>query len=85
MPPGKDVAVAHLLAPSDQQEEAQEARHLAPVAGLGEGHLGDLASLANGTCSSLSTLKSACAHSHQMAIAPCGKGILCDFVKIVDL
>lgn len=39
-----------------------------------EGHLGDLAMMANGSCSTLSTLKSACAHSHQMAIAPCGRG-----------
>ena len=41
-----------------------------------EGHLGDLAMMANGSCSTLSTLKSACAHSHQMAIAPCGRGFL---------
>ena len=41
-----------------------------------EGHLGDLAMMANGSCSTLSTLKSACAHSHQMAIAPCGRGAL---------
>ena len=39
-----------------------------------EGHLGDLAMMANGSCSTLSTLKSACANSHQMAIAPCGRG-----------
>ena len=39
-----------------------------------DGHLGDLAMMANGSCSTLSTLKSACAHSHQMAIAPCGRG-----------
>ena len=41
-----------------------------------EGHLGDLAMMANGSCSTLSTLKAACAHSHQMAIAPCGRGFL---------
>ena len=41
-----------------------------------DGHLGDLAMMANGSCSTLSTLKSACAHSHQMAIAPCGRGSL---------
>jgi len=79
-PPAKDVAVAQLLAPSDQGaaggRDAESRRQLAPTATLEPaGHLGHLASLANGTCSALSTLKSACAHSHQMAIAPCGRGV----------
>ena len=79
MPPTQDVAVAQLLDPSGQGVagggDAESRSHLAPAATLEPGgHFGDLASLANGTCNALSTLKSACAHSHQMAIAPCGKG-----------
>ena len=66
------TAAAPLLAPSDQDAAGGEGFNLDTDAK----HLADLASLTNGTCSALSTLKSACVHSHQMAIAPCGKGIV---------
>ena len=59
-------------APSDQDAAGGEGFDLDTDAR----HLADLASLTNGSCSALSTLKSACVHSHQMAIAPCGKGIV---------
>ena len=68
----RTTAAAHLLAPSDQDAAGGEGFNLDTDAR----HLADLASLTNGTCSALSTLKSACVHSHQMAIAPCGKGIV---------
>merc|ERR1719507_2367523 len=66
----RTTAAGHLLAPSDQDAVGGEGFNLDTDAR----HLADLASLTNGTCSALSTLKSACVHSHQMAIAPCGKG-----------
>ena len=68
----RTTAAVDLLAPSDQDGAGGEGFNLDTDAS----HLGDLASLTNGTCSALSTLKSACVHSHQMAIAPCGKGIV---------
>ena len=68
----RTTAAAPLLAPSDQDAAGGEGFNLDTDAR----HLADLASLTNGTCSALSTLKSACVHSHQMAIAPCGKGIV---------
>ena len=68
----RTTTAAPLLAPSDQDAAGGEGFNLDTDAR----HLADLASLTNGTCSALSTLKSACVHSHQMAIAPCGKGIV---------